>query len=238
MTAVDPRTKQNVGHGLPSASKNKQQTLVLVTLPSSSARWCWDSVRLGCPAAICSSEQIFKHAMMLLSVLCRVLSHQESSHVWAIGKPLLSDHHKNLTTKQNLGNRKKLCLQNQTAGLLVPRLSLWRVEVMCQEDLVQIQDTSISSSPHCTWESWSLQTGHFASLRVWKAWMNNLIVLGWLWDWKNKSEPVEVMMLLQSYPEKTLFTLTVRLLLDSLSTFKFNSILRWLHKLKTNSATN
>lgn len=52
---------------------------------------------------------------------------------------------------------------------------------------IYIQDGFISSSPHCTWENRSWLTGHFASVRVWKAWMNNLISLCWLWGRKNKS---------------------------------------------------
>lgn len=73
--------------------QEQQPTLVLVTLPSSSVRWCWDSVRLHCPAAICSLEHIFKHAMMLLSVLYRVLSPQGTNTCrllanleWPLGK--------------------------------------------------------------------------------------------------------------------------------------------------------
>lgn len=80
--------------------------------------------------------------------------------------------------------------QRLTTGLFVHFYCLGRKERAAALGLVGvglIQDIFISSSPHCTWKNWSWLTGRFTSVRVWKARMNNLISLCWLWNWKNKT---------------------------------------------------
>lgn len=169
--------------------KNGKPTLVLVTLPSSSLRWCWDSVKHHCPAAICSLEHIFKHAMMLLSVLRRALSPQGLfAHVgflanlrWVTSKTVWI---------QNARWGEKWIHKNDQRATQSQRGSLFTFPSPGKKERrrkIYIQDGFISSSPQCTWENRSWLTGHFASVRVWKAWMNNLISLCWLWGRKNKN---------------------------------------------------